>query len=282
MTATAARVPVTWLYVPGDRPERFAKAVGSGADVVIIDLEDAVVPARKDEARANAAAFLRERTDREGVAVHVRVNDLATPRGLADVAELGGLPGLDAVRLPKVESAEGLGALEGLGVPAHALLESAAGVVAVAEIAAHPSVGGVALGEQDLAAELSISAESAMNQIRLDVVLAAAAAGLPPVPMSVYPDLRDEEGLVASCLAGRGLGMFGRTAIHPRQLPAIKRAFTPTAEEAARAAEIVEAAEEAEKAGRGVVALPDGRFVDAPIVARARRTVALAEQLGAG
>ncbi|MEV0597335.1 HpcH/HpaI aldolase/citrate lyase family protein [Nonomuraea cavernae] len=282
MTATVTRVPVTWLYVPGDRPERFAKAAGSGADVVIIDLEDAVVPARKDEARANAAAFLRERTDREGVAVHVRVNDLATPRGLADVAELGGLPGLDAVRLPKVESAAGLGVLEGLRVPVHALLESAAGVVAVAEIAAHPSVAGVALGEQDLVAELSISAESAMNQIRLDVVLAAAAAGLPPVPMSVYPDLRDEEGLIASCQAGRGLGMFGRTAIHPRQLPAIRRAFTPTAEEAARAAEIVEAAEEAEKAGRGVVALPDGRFVDAPIVARARRTVALADQLGAG
>ncbi|MEU8245667.1 CoA ester lyase [Nonomuraea sp. NPDC048916] len=282
MTAPAGRVPVTWLYVPGDRPERFAKAAGSGADVVIIDLEDAVVPARKDEARANAAAFLRDRAGREGVAVHVRVNDLATPRGLADLAELGGLPGLDAVRLPKVESAGSLGALEGVRVPVHALLESAAGVVRAAEIAAHPRVAGVALGEQDLAAELSVTAESAMNQIRLNVVLAAAAASLPPVPMSVYPDVRDEEGLLASCAAGRGLGMFGGTAIHPRQLPVIRRAFTPTEEETARAAEIVEAAEAAERDGRGAVALPDGRFVDAPIVARARRTVALAERLGAG
>ncbi|MFI7636474.1 HpcH/HpaI aldolase/citrate lyase family protein [Nonomuraea sp. NPDC049400] len=297
--------PVTWLYVPGDRPERFDKAVASGADVVIIDLEDAVAPARKDESRANAAAYLRARwtaagrpgarpqsagdappgpgAERSGdawaggavVQVHVRVNDLATERGQADLEAVGDLA--DAVRLPKVESAAVLDAIT--GAPAYALLESAAGIVAAREIAAHPKVAGVALGEQDLAAELALADERAMDHLRLQVILAAAAAGRPPVPMSVYPNVKDEAGLLASCLAGRALGLFGRTAIHPRQIPVIRRAFRPSEEEAARAAEIVEAAEQAERSGAGAVALPDGRFVDAPIVARARRTLALAHHL---
>ncbi|MEV0384669.1 aldolase/citrate lyase family protein [Nonomuraea sp. NPDC050643] len=268
---------VTWLYVPGDRPERFGKAVDSGADVVIIDLEDAVAPVRKDEARDHAVAYLRSRPSgrRPGVQVHVRVNDLVTERGRDDLAAVGELA--DAVRLPKVESAAVLDAVT--GAPAYALLESAAGIVAAGAIAAHPRVAGVALGEQDLAAELAITDEQAMNHLRLQVVLAAAAAGLPPVPMSVYPDVKDEAGLLASCRAGRALGLFGRTAIHPRQIPVIRRAFRPAEEEAARAAEIVAAAEQAERSGIGAVALPDGRFVDAPIVARARRTLDLARRL---
>ncbi|NRQ39719.1 CoA ester lyase [Nonomuraea sp. NN258] len=267
---------VTWLYVPGDRPERFAKAAASGADVVIVDLEDAVVPARKDEARANAVAYLRERPG-GGPEIHVRVNDLATERGRADLAAVGDLA--DGVRLPKVESADALDVLDGCAAPAYALLESAAGIVGAAAVAAHPRVAGVALGEQDLAAELSITSEAAMDHLRLQVVLAAAAAGLPPVPMSVYPHVADEAGLAASCAAGRALGLFGRTAIHPRQIPVIRRAFRPTAAESAAAAEIVAAAERAERAGAGAVALPDGRFVDAPIVTRARRTLALANRL---
>ena len=267
------RPPVTWLYVPGDRPERFGKAVASGADVVIIDLEDAVAPARKDEARENAVAYLRERPD--GGVLHVRVNDPATARGRDDLAAVADLA--DAVRLPKVESTAVLDALT--GAPAYALLESAAGIVNAHEIAAHPRVAGVALGEQDLANELGIADEQAMNHLRLQVVLAAAAAGLPPVPMSVYPDVKDEAGLLASCRAGRAIGLFGRTAIHPRQIPAIRRAFRPGEEETARAAEIVAAAARAEQAGLGAVALPDGRFVDAPVVARARRTLALARHL---
>ncbi|WP_336206565.1 HpcH/HpaI aldolase/citrate lyase family protein [Nonomuraea sp. LPB2021202275-12-8] len=264
---------VSWLYVPGDRPERFDKAAGSGADVVIIDLEDAVAPGRKDEARANAAAYLRERPP-SGTPVHVRINDLATQRGLDDLEALGALA--DAVRVPKVESATGLDLLERFGVRVYPLLESAAGILEARAIAAHPCVDGIALGEQDLAAELSITDQGAMNHLRLQAVLAAAAAGLPPVPMSVYPDVRDEAGLVASCAAGRGLGMFGGTAIHPRQIPLIRAAFRPTEEEAARAGEIVQAAE---AAGAGALALPDGTFVDAPIVARARRTLALSERL---
>ncbi|MFI6597488.1 HpcH/HpaI aldolase/citrate lyase family protein [Nonomuraea sp. NPDC050536] len=262
-------IPVTWLYVPGDRPERFAKAVASGADVVIIDLEDAVAPERKDEALANVLAYLPG----EGK-IHVRVNDLTTARGRADVAALAGAPGLAGIRVPKVESVR---VLDVAPMPVHALLESAAGIVNAAEIAAHPGVAGLALGEQDLAAELSITDGRAMDHLRLQVVLAAAAAGLPPVAMSVYPNVRDDAGLLASCTAGRALGLFGRSAIHPRQVPLIRQAFRPTDEEAARALEIVQAAEES---GRAAFALADGRFVDAPVLARARRTVELHRQLG--
>ncbi|WP_327092804.1 CoA ester lyase [Nonomuraea sp. NBC_01738] len=260
----------TWLYVPGDRPERFGKAVASGADVVIIDLEDAVAPARKEEALAATLAYLPSAS---GV-VHVRVNDLATARGQADLAALAGMPGLAGLRVPKVESAR---ALDAVPVPVHALLESAAGIVNAVEIAAHPKVAGLALGEQDLRAELSMTSEAAMDHLRLQVVLAAAAAGLPPVAMSVYPDVRDEEGLLASCARGRAMGLFGRTAIHPRQVPVIRRAFRPSEEEAARAREVVEAAEAAGETG--AIALPDGRFVDAPVLARARRTLSLYDAL---
>ncbi|MEU7003392.1 CoA ester lyase [Nonomuraea sp. NPDC046570] len=275
-------LPITWLYVPGDRPDRYGKAVASGADVVILDLEDAVAPARKDDARRAVAEFLARRGPEGGPALHVRINDLATRRGLDDLAELAAAPGLDALRLPKVESPQTLDlADEILGdrpVGAYALLESALGVLGAEAIAAHPRVAGLALGEQDLAAELSITAEHAFDHLRLRVVLAAAAAGLPPVPMSVYADLKDTDGLIASCVRGRALGMLGRAAIHPRQLPAIRQGFRPASGEVAKAREVVEAAERARAAGVGAVALPDGRFVDAPVVTRARRTLALAEE----
>lgn len=264
-------IPVTWLYVPGDRPERFTKAVESGADVVIIDLEDAVAAADKEQALRNAAAFLK---DQVGTAVHVRVNDLASKRGQADLRGLTGLAGLAGVRVPKVEAPHAVDLLTDLHVPVYALLESARGIVNAQAIAAHPKVAGIALGEQDLATELAITDEYAFDHLRMQAVIAAAAAGLPPVPMSVYPDIKDEEGLAASCRRGRGLGLFGRTAIHPRQIPVIRRAFRPTDDEVAHARQVVAAAEGA----GGAVALPDGRFVDAPILARAHATLKLAQE----
>ncbi|GAA2413735.1 HpcH/HpaI aldolase/citrate lyase family protein [Nonomuraea africana] len=262
---------LTWLYVPGDRPERFDKAVASGADVVIIDLEDAVAPSRKEEARRHVRAYLRGGAP----AVHVRINDPATDQGRLDLRALEGIP-LAGVRVPKVDSPAAVDLVD-LDAPVHALLESAAGVVNAMAIAAHPRVAGVALGEQDLIAQLSITDEGALDQLRVGAVLAAAAAGLPPVPMSVYANVADDAGLLASTRRGRGLGLFGRTAIHPRQLPVIREAFRPSEEEVAGARQVVAAAEAAGDVG--AVALRDGRFVDAPVIARARRTLALADRL---
>ncbi|WP_338695557.1 CoA ester lyase [Streptomyces sp. Q6] len=272
---TSQPVHVTWLYAPGDRPDVVAKALGSGADVVLVDLEDAVAPDRKAYALDATAELL---ADRPEVPVHVRVNALDGPLAEHEVRRLAALPGLGALRLPKVHGPADLARVAdwtGEGpedLPLYALLESALGVEQAYEIASQPSVHGIALGEADLRAELGISDAAGLAWVRGRAVVAARAAQLPPPPQSVYPDIRDTQGLARSCAEGRALGFLGRTAIHPRQLPVIEEAFRPTEAEVAAAEEIVGAA----ATDAGALALPDGRFVDAAVVAGARRTLSLA------
>lgn len=279
--STPEALPLTWLYVPGDRPEVVTKALGSGADIVVVDLEDAVAPARKEYARAATSELLADRAPGP-VPVHVRINSLAGPLAAADTQALAGLPGLAGLRLPKVDTAAdvlriaGWAAARTEGVPPlYALLESALGIENAFAIAtAHPAVRGIALGEADLRAVLGVTGEAGLAWPRSRAVVAARAAGLAPPAQSVYPDVRDAEGLARSCAEGRALGFLGRTAIHPRQLPVIERAYLPTAQE-------IEAAEEIVRAGTadtGAAALPDGRFVDAAVVAGALRTLALARR----
>lgn len=274
------RVPtLSALYVPGDRPERFAKAAASGADPIVIDLEDAVVPAAKAAARDNALAWLH--AGPHAVRTEVRVN--GDPRWAADdLRALSVAPSVAGIRLPKVESADDVRAAvellqPGASTGVTALLESARGVEAAYEIArADPRLTAIGLGEADLASDLGVGDETGLQWARSRVVMAARAAGLPAPLMSVYPHVSDLDGLARSCRAGRALGMVGRSAIHPRQVPVIVAAFTPTQEESDRASEVLAAVDEAEKAGRGVAALPDGRMVDAAMTGRARRTLALA------
>ncbi|MGW6770362.1 HpcH/HpaI aldolase/citrate lyase family protein [Streptomyces sp. NPDC055037] len=266
MTAPLTRpAPLTWLYVPGDRPEVMAKALSCGAEAVIVDLEDAVAPDRKAYARAATAEFLSSPHE---TPVHVRIADAR------DLPSLVGLPGLSGLRVPKVSHASDIHrvASRAPGVALYALLESALAVEhAHAIAAAHPAVHGIALGEADLRADLGVRDDAGLDWSRGRVVVAARAAGLAPPAQSVYPDVRDLDGLAASCHHGRTLGLVGRAAIHPRQLPVIERAYLPTAREIVEAEEIIEAAADA-----GAHALPDGRFVDAAIVAAARRTLSLA------
>lgn len=161
--------------------------------------------------------------------------------------------------------------------PLWALLESALGVEhAYAVARAHPAVRGLALGEADLRADLGMREEAGLDWARGRVVVACRAAGLDAPVQSVHPDVRDEAGLAASCARGRALGFLGRAAIHPRQLPVIERAYLPLPAEVAAAEEIVAAA----AAEAGAQALPDGRFVDAAVVAAARRTLALGARRG--
>ncbi|UED87301.1 HpcH/HpaI aldolase/citrate lyase family protein [Streptomyces profundus] len=269
------QLSLTWLYVPGDRPEVVAKALRSGADVVIVDLEDAVAPERKRYALDATEELLGTPLP---VPVQVRTNAPGGPRAEAEVRRLVGLPGLAGLRLPKVESARQLALVaewaEGRPVPPlYPLLESALGLEAAFAVAGgHPAVAGLALGEADLRADLGVAADEGLAWARGRAVVAARAAGLPPPAQSVYPDVRDLTGLAASCAAGRALGFLGRTALHPRQLPVIERAFLPTAAEIAAAREVVGAAE----TEAGALALADGRFVDPAVVAGARRTLALA------
>ncbi|MFJ6983526.1 MULTISPECIES: HpcH/HpaI aldolase/citrate lyase family protein [unclassified Streptomyces] len=263
-------VPLTWLYVPGDRPHVVTKALASGADVVVIDLEDAVAPERKEYARAATAERLAEE---QPVPVHVRVNTLDGPAAPADLRAVGALPGVSGLRLPKVTSPGQVTRIaDRTPRPLYALLETALGVEhAYAIAAAHPSLRGVSLGESDLRADLGVREEAGLDWCRSRVVVAARAAGLAPPPQSVHPDTRDLEGLAASCARGRALGFLGRSAIHPRQLPIIERAYLPTQREIEEAETIVKAA----AAEPGAQALPDGRFIDAAVVAAAQRTLSL-------
>ncbi|WP_437041037.1 HpcH/HpaI aldolase/citrate lyase family protein [Streptomyces sp. enrichment culture] len=266
--------PLTWLYAPGDRPRVVAKALAAGADVVVVDLEDAVADDRKGYARDATAELL---TEPQPVPVHVRVNALDGPLAAADLAALAALPGLSGLRLPKVtapeqvaEVAESTG-----GPPLYALLETALGVERAYRIAAaHPALRGIALGEADLRADLGVRGDAGLDWSRSRVVVAARAAGLAPPSQTVHPDTRDLEGLAASCAHGRALGFLGRAAIHPRQLPIIERAYLPTERELEEAETIVKAA----TVQPGAQALPDGRFIDAAVVATARRTLSLARR----
>ncbi|MFK0066310.1 HpcH/HpaI aldolase/citrate lyase family protein [Streptomyces sp. NPDC091046] len=266
--------PLTWLYAPGDRPRVVAKALAAGADVVVVDLEDAVADDRKGYARDATAELL---TEPQPVPVHVRVNALDGPLAAADLAALAALPGLSGLRLPKVTAAEQVAEVAEStgGPPLYALLETALGVERAYRIAAaHPALRGIALGEADLRADLGVRGDAGLDWSRSRVVVAARAAGLAPPSQTVHPDTRDLEGLAASCAHGRALGFLGRAAIHPRQLPIIERAYLPTERELEEAETIVKAA----TVQPGAQALPDGRFIDAAVVATARRTLSLARR----
>ncbi|MEH0422488.1 HpcH/HpaI aldolase/citrate lyase family protein [Streptomyces sp. B21-083] len=273
--------PLTWLYVPGDRPEVVSKALASGADVIVVDLEDAVAPDRKEYARTATAERL---SDPQPVPVHVRINALDGPLATRDLRAFQCLPGVSGLRLPKVTTPQQVvrvatrmsaTATAEAGPPLHALLETALGIEHAFAIAtAHPALHGIALGEADLRADLGVRGDAGLDWCRSRVVVAARAAGLAPPPQSVHPDTRDLDTLAASCAHGRALGFLGRAAIHPRQLPVIERAYLPTPEEVADAEQIVKAAATDE----GAQALPDGRFIDAAVVAAARRILSLADR----
>jgi citrate lyase subunit beta/citryl-CoA lyase len=259
--------PLTWLYVPADRPDRVVKALTSAAHAVIVDLEDAVAPDAKNAARANLASLLATPS---GKRLHVRVNPLATRWGHDDVKAVTRLC-VDAITLPKVESPADVGG----ELPVHCLIESAAGVEAAFDIARDPRVAGIAGGAPARRGEPG-AGDAGLDWARSRIVNAAVAAGLPRPPQSVYPDVRDLDGLAASCAHGRELGFLGRAAIHPAQLAVIEQAYLPTQGEAARARELVERFEQSVSGAFAV----EGAFVDVAIVRSARQVLALADLYG--
>jgi len=283
MSAPASARPlVVALYAPADRPERFEKALGAGADAVILDLEDAVAASRKTDARAQLGAFAaawEERPDRP--AVQVRVNAPGSPWHADDLAALAALPAEFGIRLPKTQSPDDAAAVltAAPGRTVHALLESALAVERAFDIAS-AGVASIAAGEADLRADLGVPAgaagEPGLLWSRSRIVNAAAAAGLPAPLMAVWADVSDLEGLERSCRDGRALGYGGRTAIHPRQVEVIRRAFTPDAAEVERARTIVERVRTASEAGSGALVLDDGTFLDIAMVRAAERVLALA------
>ena len=256
------------LFVPADRPERFAKAAASGADCIVLDLEDAVAPQSKAAARAHAAQWLAG-----GGAAIVRVNAADTPWYEDDLAMLRAAPAA-ALMLPKADAA----ALErtATALPGRelaALLETVAGYFDLRRLAAAPGVARIAFGSVDFSADTGIVDEGeALTSVRTSLVLACRAAALPPPLDGVSLELDDEQRMREDALRSRRLGFGGKLCIHPRQVAAVHQAFTPGAQELQWAHRVVEAFE----AGGGAAIALDGRMVDKPVVDRARRLLGLA------
>ncbi|MEV0134490.1 CoA ester lyase [Dactylosporangium sp. NPDC050688] len=279
----------SYLYVPGDAPQKLDKALHRGADALIVDLEDAVPAAGKDRARALVARWLAALPATGRPAVWVRVNP--GPAGAADALAVTG-PNLAGVCLAKAGSAADVATLgvtlataeEACGLPVGTvavvpLLESAAAVLAAPAIARAPRVARLQIGEADLRAELGVTLgpdERELLFVRSQVVLAAAAAGIAPPVASVSTDYRDLTALRASTVAFRRLGFLGRACIHPAQVEVVNEVFTPTPEELAEAADLVRRFDAAAGSGTGVLVDVDGRMVDAAVVRAARRLLTLA------
>lgn len=263
------------LFVPGSRPERFAKALAVGADAVIVDLEDAVEESLKAQARLNLTSFLEANP---AVSVWVRVNATEHPEYSADLSLCRELAGVSGILLPKTEyAAQVLRAAE-CGKPLWPLIESARGVLNVPEIATCAGVQRLTFGGLDLALDIgmrsgSAAALSVYDHVRLALILHSRANGLQPPLDTVYPDFNDLDGLANTIHRGCDMGLVGALCIHPAQVSVIHSALAPSAEELAWAQRVVDAA------GAGVNAAAfqlDGQMVDAPVLARAHRLLASA------
>lgn len=266
MTRTGA-----WLFVPGDRPERFAKAAASGADEVIVDLEDAVAADDKSVARDAVASWLRG-----GGAAWVRANATETAWHTADIEALRGIAGLRGVVLPKSETPDEVAAVhERLGVPVVALVESALGVGNATAICGAPGLTRLAFGSVDFALDIdAVETRESLAVARSLLVLASRVAGLGAPIDGVTQSIDDVDRILSDARHARGLGFGAKLAIHPRQVGAIAEAFAPGEAEIAWAREVLTAAG---ATGAGGAVRVDGRMVDAPVVERARRLLARVE-----
>lgn len=281
------------LYIPGNAPGMIQNAAVFGADMVMIDLEDAVALSEKDAARDLTAGFLRH-YDFGDLPVVVRINGADTSFFEEDLEAIVPLKPF-AIRLPKCQDPsdvlladsrmteiEKRHGMSGGLVPIHAMLESARGIENAYAIATASSrVTALTLGGQDLTADMGIQKTRdgwELFYARSRVVMAAKAAGIAAFD-TVWTDFNDPEGLFREARQIVELGFTGKAAIHPSQVEVIHRAFRPDAKEVRKAERIVAAAAEAERQGRGVVAV-DGKMVDAPIIVRARHLISLAGLYG--
>lgn len=280
------------LFVPGNTPKMMTSCGFFGADSVIFDLEDAVSPTEKDAAR-NLVRYAIANLELCGSEVIVRVNAIETPMFGKDLAAI--VPQTpDLIMLPKTGTAEDIRTLDRElsrleaenGLPAGkigiiALIETALGVENAFQIAAaSPRVKALFLGAEDLSADLHCKRTKGGQEIfyaRTRLVTAARAAGV-DVYDTPFTDVDDDEGLRADAALAKSLGFTGKASISPRHLDGINSCFSPTQAEVDEAREVLAALEEGIRQGRGAVAL-HGKMIDAPIAARARRTLDDAEQI---
>jgi len=274
IVSVASSIPRTYLFVPGTRPERFGKALASGADAVVLDLEDAVASDDKALARNAIADWFRTASADEQSRAVVRINDAASPWFDDDLAALRNSGGR-SVLLPKAESAQQvaatLAALPGASVLA--LIESARGVAGVDTVAA-AGVSRLVFGTLDFALDLGIEIEddaSGLAYAAGRIAIASRVAGLPAPVAGVTPQLDDRKRLLDDLASARALGFGAKLCIHPSQVEPIHSALRPSAGALAWAQRVLAA-----DAGSPGAARLDGRMVDRPVVLQAQRTLALA------
>ena len=271
MNVDLLRAARTFLFVPGNRPDRFAKAEAAGADVVVIDLEDAVAPDDKDAARSDVAQWLSD-----GHAAVVRINGADTQWFDDDVAMLGAV-GINhaaeaGAMIAKAEASEIVSRVAtASNAPVIPLIETAVGVLNAPGIAATPGVARIAFGAIDFAAELGVDPDDreALLHARSTLVLASAAARVASPVDGVTTALRDAEKLTDDVGYAARIGLRGKLCIHPSQVAAVHDRLAPTDDQLAWARRIVDAT----RADGSAVAV-DGHMVDPPVVARAQQILA--------
>jgi citrate lyase subunit beta/citryl-CoA lyase len=291
MSALPARPRRSALYTPGANAKALAKARELKADVLLFDLEDAVAPDAKAEARANVLAAVVEGGygAREVV---VRVNGLYTPWGANDIEAMGGARP-NALLAPKVNSAEDIAAadeaMSEAGLPKTcalwAMIETPLAILNIKEIAAaskRTRLSGFVMGVNDLAKDMrakQTQARTAFYYALSAAVTAARAYGLTAID-GVYNDIQNTEGFIEACRQGLAFGFDGKTLIHPTQIEPCNAVFAPSAEEAEEARAIVAAFEAPENAGKGVLKI-NGKMAELLHLEQARRTLAIAEAIAA-
>jgi len=261
----------TWLFVPGHDERKLKKALLGEADAVIVDWEDAVFEEKKPEARKITARVLAEVEPRPRVTL--RINHPESPYFEDDLEALPKAH-LSALVLPKVEAPGELERAERAGLPLIAMIESARAVLSLAEIArSRPErfIFGTLDYLKDVGARHT---KEALLFARSLLVNESRAAEIEPPIAGVWPYLEDEAGLFEEARHERELGFAGKTLLHPKQILPVKKAFAPTEAEIEEARAILAAWERAQAEGQAVAKLPDGRFLDPPVVAWARRVLA--------
>jgi citrate lyase subunit beta/citryl-CoA lyase len=287
----------SYLFAPGNNEDLLSKVFRAGADAVVLDLEDAVPESEKARARACVrAALSTQATALEPAPVaFIRINALDSAHWRLDV-DAAIAQGVTGVRVPKAENLESICRLNdalgdrerSLGLPpgsvrVMATIESARGVANLADIARGPRVSGLTFGAADFGADVGADTGDGATSLfaRSAMVVASRGRRLAPPVAAVFTRLADDEGLRADTAGQKRLGFFGRSAIHPRQIPIIHEVFDPTAEEAAEARRVIAAFEAAGRQGKGA-AKTGGAFVDLAVVRKARSILDLHQRVENG
>ena len=276
------------LYMPSSNERALEKAKAIACDALIFDLEDAVAPDAKETARANAVAAARsgEYGHRE---ITIRCNGLATPWGADDLAAAA-TSGAASVVIPKVDSVEYLNEIEqrldAAGAPAEmtiwAMIETPTAIMDVRAIAHHPRVNVLVMGNNDLAKELRTGVLPERTPLipHLALALLGAREADKVILDGVYNDVRDPDGFLVEAEQGKAMGFDGKTLVHPSQVDPANEVWAPSADEVDFSRRVIEAFEEAEAEGRGVVTV-DGRMIENLHVENAKRILAVADAIAA-